>query len=736
MKKSILLSILAFYVFNTYSQSTTTDSASSVKILSNVTVIAPVKETSTQPLPNVKGTYIFAAGKSQVINLKNLNVNVVDNNPRQLFSKFAGVYVYENDGTGNQVNISSRGLTAHRSWEMNVRHNDVMTNSDIYGYPASHFNAPSESIDRIEITRGSAALQYGAQFGGMVNYITRQADSSKKFQFETQQSAGSYGLFSTYNAIGGNLKRIKYYSYFNYRRSDGYRSNSNYDYMAGHADVEYALSNKINLRAEYNAMHYINHINGGLTDTQFNEDPRQSTRKRNYYSPTIYVPSVHVDYNITSNTAVNFISSAVLGSRNSVQFIALSNLNDTINTTTGKYNPRQVDVDHYNSYANELRLSHNYKLFNNVQTFVAGIRYVNNDLHRQQGGKGTSGIDYDLSITDPVWGRDLHFKTKNISVFAEQLFTLTKQIMITAGGRLENGDTKMTGTIKGEQQNVLPSHIPHRFLLAGFGVQYHVTNSIDGYLNWTQAYRPVIFADIIPPNSLTRIDDNIKDAYGYNGEIGVRGNISERISLDINFFRLKYNNKIGSVAKTDNAGNTYIFKTNVGNSVSQGIEFYIDVKGNRRIITSGKKLQWSVFTAGSAYSAKYVKGSVAFGGTNVDVKGNKIEAAPSFIMRNGCELTYRYLSATLQLSYVSKSFADALNTVEPNASGTIGLVSGYTLADANFSYHFNKTYNIKMVINNIFDKQHFTERPSFFPGPGGLYPSDGRSFIVSFGAKF
>jgi Fe(3+) dicitrate transport protein len=95
---------------------------------------------------------------------------------------------------------------------MNVRHNDVMTNSDIYGYPASHFNAPTESIERIEMTRGSAALQYGAQFGCMVNYVTKQADSAKKIQVESQQSAGSYGLFSTYNAVGGTVKKLKYYT--------------------------------------------------------------------------------------------------------------------------------------------------------------------------------------------------------------------------------------------------------------------------------------------------------------------------------------------------------------------------------------------------------------------------------------------------------------------------------------------------------------------------------------------
>lgn len=42
------------------------------------------------------------------------------------------------------------------------------TNSDMYGYPASHFGLPMEAVERIELVRGTGALQYGAQFGGML----------------------------------------------------------------------------------------------------------------------------------------------------------------------------------------------------------------------------------------------------------------------------------------------------------------------------------------------------------------------------------------------------------------------------------------------------------------------------------------------------------------------------------------------------------------------------------------
>jgi Fe(3+) dicitrate transport protein len=41
-----------------------------------------------------------------------------------------------------------------------------------------------------------------------------------------------------------------------------------------------------------------------------------------------------------------------------------------------------------------------------------------------------------------------------------------------------------------------------------------------------------------------------------------------------------------------------------------------------------------------------------------------------------------------------------------------------------------KNLEFKMSLNNITDKQYFTKRPSFYPGPG-IWSSDGRSLTVT-----
>jgi len=122
-------------------------------------------------LADVKGTAIWSGKKNEVIHVADMDANIVEKTGRQIFAKVPGVFVYDMDGSGNQVNISTRGLDPHRGWEFNIRKNGVITNSDMYGYPASHYSMPMESVERIEMVRGTGSLQYGAQFGGMMNYV-------------------------------------------------------------------------------------------------------------------------------------------------------------------------------------------------------------------------------------------------------------------------------------------------------------------------------------------------------------------------------------------------------------------------------------------------------------------------------------------------------------------------------------------------------------------------------------
>jgi len=683
---------------------------------------------TVERLPGTVGTRIWAGKKSEVLNVQGLDANIAEKTPRQIFSKVPGVFVYDMDGSGNQVNIAVRGLDPHRGWEFNIRKNGVITNSDMYGYPASHYSMPMEAVDHIELVRGTGSLQYGAQFGGMLNYVTKQPDTTKTLSFESINTAGSFGLLSTYNAVSGRKGKFDYYAYYSKRVSNGYRDNGNTNYDAQGVTLIFNASDKVKLKAEFARSNYVYRIPGPLTDSMFYADPRQSTRERNYFNPDIYIPSLNLEWALSERTQLSVTTSAVLGDRNSVQFDKPADIRDSINALTMQYNSRQVDQDHFNSYTADMNLLHKYKLLNNQHSLAFGVQLFNNDLHRQQLGKGTTGSDFDLSIAAPGWGRDLHFKTKNIAVYAENSFRVSPKFTVSPGIRWESGHSDMTGTISYYDPGNLPNTINHNFVLLGINAQYELSKNTNFYTGFAQSYRPIIFKDIIPASIYEAVDKDLKDASGYTAEAGFRGSAGG-LKWDVSVFHLKYNNRMGSLSTQDDAGNFILYRTNIGDSYTNGLEWFTEYG-----YQVAPRVYVNLFTSTAFMRAKYKNANVKSGNTNINADGNKVESVPSFITRNGAGIKFYGASISLLYSYTAKSYADALNTEKPSANGSVGLVPSYGIFDINTSYRFNERIMMRLNINNATNKQYFTKRPAFYPGPG-VWSSDGRSVNVSVGFK-
>lgn len=125
-------------------------------------------------LQAVEGANIYEAKKSEVILLDNITANLSTNNARQIFAKVPGLNIWESDGAGLQLGIGARGLDPNRTSNFNVRQNGYDISADALGYPESYYTPPSEALDRIEVVRGAASLQYGTQFGGLLNFVLKE----------------------------------------------------------------------------------------------------------------------------------------------------------------------------------------------------------------------------------------------------------------------------------------------------------------------------------------------------------------------------------------------------------------------------------------------------------------------------------------------------------------------------------------------------------------------------------
>ncbi|MFI5134306.1 MAG: TonB-dependent receptor domain-containing protein [Chitinophagales bacterium] len=701
-----------------------------VQVLDQVVIIGQKEVNTVQRMPETEGTMIYAAKRNDVIQMDRQNSNTAQVVQREIFSKVPGVNLWEFDGSGNQISLGTRGLNPHRSIEMNVRQDGLVINSDLFGYPEAHYAPAMNGVDKIEIIRGSAALQYGPQFGGLLNYIMREGDPNKKFTYEAEQTAGSQQLISTFNSVGGTVGKWNYYSYFNYRSSTGYRPNGAYHNYTAYASVGYKFSDKLSAKFEYSFLDYVDQLSGGLNDSMFNENPYQSNRSRNYFQPHFNIPALHLNLNLSENTSISFVSSYILGQRNSVMFIQPPTVADTINATTLQYSPRQVDRDWYYAWSNEARLLRKYSFLKHESALSIGVRYSDNKTHRAQRAAGTTGTDFDLSTTAPYL-TDLHFTTINYAIFAENVFHIGKSFSLTPGIRLDILKTTSTGYV-----NYLPNDLivdkTRDIPLAGCGAQYDISNQVNIYANISQAYRPVQYNDLIPLASLDQVDPNMKDSHGYQGDLGIRGSIKDILRFDAGLYYLYYADRIGTITLQDSAGTNYNYKTNTGTSEAKGLEAFFEFHplNLAGIHTAG---DISIFTSTSTDHAVYMKGStIVVSGENKDISGNRLENAPDFITRTGITYSYERVSVTFQYSYTSETFSDAANT-KFSSTGISGIVPAYGLFDLNAVVDLGK-FNLKGGINNLTDEKYFTRRINTYPGPG-ILPGDGRTFYLSFGVK-
>ncbi len=703
--------------------------------LKDIQVVASRGVRGNEYLGEVDGYSINATKKNEVIKLDNINANLAMNNSRQIFSRTPGISVWENDGSGIQLGVASRGLSPNRSWEFNVRMNGYDITPDPMGYPEAYYTPPMEVVDRIEIVRGASSLQYGPQFGGLMNFVLRKPDISTRITVESQNTTGSNGLFSTFNYIGGTEGRLSYTAYYQKRFGNGWRDNSYYNTDHAHAELSYAITNKFKIGAEATYMTYKSQQAGGLTDAQFAQDARQSVRSRNWFSTPWLVPSLSAEYVFSEKTKVSWKAFGVIAERSSVGNVA------AITTVDNLTSNRQVDRDYYNNYGSELRFITDYKFFGLTNTLATGLRYYNGNIDRKQQGKGTTSQDMEFGI-EGEYPRDLDFNNINKAAYFENIFRVSKKFLVTAGARIENISSTMQGRFSlsnGVANNLTPTTRNRSFLLFGGGAEYHLTEQTEFYSNISQAYRPVLISDLTPPATTDVIDENLQDARGYNFDFGYRGKVANYLNFDVDYFYVNYNNRIGTITQTNTANQRYQFRTNLGRSVSQGFEGYIEFDPVTAFFKKSKIGYVSVFASIAYIDATYrdfkttsvVNGQIVEG----NLSGKRVENAPRKINRFGVTYTKKGFSITWQMSDIGKAYADASNTEVANAAATTGVIPAYTVQDLSASFKFLKHYNVKAGVNNLTDERYFTRRAGGYPGPG-ILPADGRTFYVSAGFKF
>ena len=670
----------------------------------------------------VHGPVIYAGKKTEVIEVDSLDANKAINNTRQILGRIPGLYIVESETGGFVANgIGVRGLNPVQSLEINVRQNGYNVAADVYGYNETYYLPPMEAVARVELIKGASAIQFGSQLGGMVNYVLKEASPDKSFNYSTMQTAGSNGLFNSYHAVGGTIKKWSYFSFLNYRTLQGWRPNSQQQQLTGYGKIACQANKKITIGIEYSLLRNKIKMPGGLTDSQFNTDSRASVRSRNWLKSPWNVVTTSVDYAIHKNTSLHIKSTFLAGERSLVWVNKLPAEPDITDPVTGQFTNREVDKELMKSTATEIRLLHNYNVGRIESTLTTGIRFAIAGFDRKEEAPGTNKSDFDLTTTGD-FEEKFHFATTNIAGFMENDFRVGNRFSIIPGIRFESlvNEAETEIEVNGIEKET-EEEKERCFLLLGLGLQYNAGKSTVVYGNISQSYRPVDYAQLVPLGSVSKVDPNMKDPKGWNADLGIRGNIQNFFSYDISLFYLSYNNRIGLVNKMDENGNPYTLRTNTDKSIHKGIESYTELNITRGLNINRTLGELSIYNSFAYTKARY---------TNGIYKGNQVEYAPEVINRIGITYTKNIYSTSFQFSNQSQAYGDAANTEMSNNPIT-GRIPGNNIIDWSATLTINK-FKFKAGFNNLADKKYFTQRTDEYPGPG-IIPSTGRSFYFGIG---
>ncbi len=283
-----------------------------------------------------------------------------------LLSTRVGFQVNPNGGFGQNTGVSLRGTG---SGDTLILIDGVRTGSATLGQKALN-NVPLNSIERIEIIKGSRAAVYGSDaLAGVINIITRESDN---LSLSATFGSDSYQNYQ----VAGSVKSGDITTAFN----AGFEKTDNFDVLQGVAPDEDGYENKnLGFKVNYSDAHYgdfklLGQYSEGFADYDSRFSPADSTIERDDFKN--YQLSAGWSKNYTNQTHSIDLALATDDSDNTyVDF--------SVGPTTSTFITKRTQVDYNGQYllSDELNISGGVNWYNDdvshsSQLFVEDSRDV------------------------------------------------------------------------------------------------------------------------------------------------------------------------------------------------------------------------------------------------------------------------------------------------------------------------------------------------------------------------
>jgi Fe(3+) dicitrate transport protein len=553
-------------------------------------------------LPPVEGTRINAGKKTSFVKPEEFPT-FAGNDYREVMATTPGIIVSE-EPQSPIINFGYRGLNSQRSEFTQVLKDGVSIKNEQFGFPETHYTPILGAVDRIELIRAGAALQFGPQPGGAINFVMKMPRQDAPFHFTTKNVFGSYEYYRNYTEIDGTVGSLGYYFYYDHRQQEGFReANSDYKLNGGSPRLVWDVTSDSRFILTLDAYDEEHGEPGGLRrredvnppNSVFVEDDRTATtrffdrfRLERYYAMLEYQKFFSERTQLDIKAFGGYLTRWSKRQRGG----AFGTLPSGPDANT---NAIQLRSDYTEGL--DARMRHDYNLFNDVSTIAGGIYFYHALQDRRDERGQTPDAEHGML-------RNLNTgETWDGAIFAENRFHFGR-LSIVPGMRLEFLQQSVDEEVN--VSNPLHSQSDFNFVpLFGLGLGYVLIEGqqivaapavaggkgaeakntpapvvtaggpprVELYGTVSQAYRPITYGELVPTGASSVVNGNLKEGNSLQFEYGVRGKPFPYLNFDVGGFYFTFDDQVGDIILP----NGFTSTGNIGDSRYIGFEAAVEL---------------------------------------------------------------------------------------------------------------------------------------------------------------
>jgi len=620
----------------------------------------------------------------------------------ELLRFIPGAHVQDEDNIGLNLNIGLRGLNPRRSSRVLLLEDGAPFHLGPYGDPSMHYGPAIETVDRIEVIKGSGQILYGPQtVGGVLNYVTRP--TRETFGGTLMLSAGTRDFLNGALNIGTRAGNVRLGVDYAHRETDGVRAFQKHalDNLAARALVPIGTNQELLLKAtffrERSAIG-----ESGLTREEFEEDPFGNLFRNDRFNVDRYagqaVHAVRFSPKATLRTNAYFAytdRASWRQSGESEERLGEDGYEEDFNCQPGATSYSQCGNQgrprQYTFGGLEPRLELDWNAGSVASRLDVGARIHLEDVVRRQfvGNTPTSRED-DATLT-----RDNNISTNAFAAYVRNQFSFGR-LAVTPGIRMELISQSNENRFPGAEALDEDSYTE---FLPGIGAAYQLGNSTSIFGGVHRGFAPPRPADIFsaePGLPLVFVDPEVS----WTWELGVRTRPVAGLNVAATFFNLDFSNEI--IENPASEGQRFI---NGGATLHQGIE--LSAGFNSALLNGSSTDVYATVSYTNLFTAEFTDAD-----QRPEVVGNRIPYAPEHLFSGEIGFEHRIgLGARLGVQYVSSQFGDEENEVEVSDDGQDGVLPAYTVLSATASYRVPQSpVTFRLSVKNLTDAVYITDR--------------------------